>query len=179
MMVLLTGSPGIGKTTVLMKVIQFLKTRRNVKVGGMITREVREDRVRVGFQIIDLATGETGWLAHVKQDKGPVIGKYRVNLRDLENVGVKALMKAFKDSDLIVCDEIGPMEMCSSLFREAVRKMSTVNKPVLGTIHYRFSESLVDELKEAENLKVFKITYTNRDFMPYVIFRELSKFFKG
>ena len=84
---LLTGSTGIGKTTVLIKTINFLK-EKGYCVGGMISREVREGRTRIGFEILDLSSQKHGWLAHVNQKNGPMLVKYRVNLEDLENVGV-------------------------------------------------------------------------------------------
>jgi len=58
----LTGQPGIGKTSVLIKVLDALKTR-GYKVGGMVSREIREGRVRVGFEIVDLQRdGKDGYL---------------------------------------------------------------------------------------------------------------------
>jgi nucleoside-triphosphatase len=37
---LLTGSPGVGKTTLLLKVVEALRAK-GYSVGGMISREVR------------------------------------------------------------------------------------------------------------------------------------------
>lgn len=45
---LLTGAPGVGKTTVLTKTVDALKAN-GISVGGMICREVREEGGRVGF----------------------------------------------------------------------------------------------------------------------------------
>ena len=99
-------------------------------------------------------------------------------LLDLEEIGVKALVKALNKADLIVCDEIGPMELSSDKFKEVIRELARTNKPVLGTIHHRLSEKLIDELREAQQLRIFKLTYANREFIPYAIFRELIKFFR-
>ena len=63
---LLTGNPGVGKTTVLIKTVDSLKAE-GISVGGMISREAREGNVRVGFEIIDLTNDKHGWLAHVNQ----------------------------------------------------------------------------------------------------------------
>ena len=178
MIILLTGPPGIGKTTAIMKAVEALKARKGLKIGGMITREVREGGKRVGFQIVDLVNNRTGWLAHINQPEGPKISKYRVNLRDLEEIGVKALEDAIKEADLIICDEIGPMELISKKFREVVKKLANSGKPVLGTIHYKLSESLIEELKECPHLKVIKMTFTNRDFIPFLLFKEVSKLVK-
>ncbi|GAH12043.1 unnamed protein product, partial [marine sediment metagenome] len=74
-LILVTGPPGIGKTSILRRTVKELKNRKYA-VGGMICREVREAGVRVGFEIMDLSTGTRGWLAHVNQPTGPRIGKY-------------------------------------------------------------------------------------------------------
>ncbi|MGB9756831.1 MAG: nucleoside-triphosphatase, partial [Candidatus Bathyarchaeales archaeon] len=118
---LLTGSPGIGKTTVLLKVVEALKGK-GYSVGGMISREVRSCGARVGFEILDLCSNRRGWLAHVNQKVGPQVGKYRVNLNDLDGVGAEAILKAVRECDVIAVDEIGPMELFSERFRVAVGK---------------------------------------------------------
>ena len=78
---LITGPPGVGKTTVLTKTVNLLK-ERGFSVGGMLSREVRENGVRVGFEILDLGSQQHGWLAHVNQQSGPRVGKYRVVMPD-------------------------------------------------------------------------------------------------
>jgi nucleoside-triphosphatase len=78
----LTGPPRSGKTTVLFKVAERLATK-DYKLGGMVSQEIRKKGVRVGFEIRDYASSRKGWLAHVHQPVGPRVGKYRVNLDDL------------------------------------------------------------------------------------------------
>ena len=46
---LLTGNPGVGKTTVLIKTVDALKAK-GYSVGGMISREAREGNVRMGLK---------------------------------------------------------------------------------------------------------------------------------
>jgi nucleoside-triphosphatase len=77
-------------------------------VGGMISREVREGNVRVGFEILDLTNSKHGWLAHVNQKNGPQVGKYHVNLDDLEEIGSKAIIDAAEKCDVVAVDEVGP-----------------------------------------------------------------------
>jgi len=90
-LLLITGSPGSGKTTVLLNAIEALKVR-GYSVGGMISREVRTCGTRVGFEILDLSNGRRGWLAHVNQKQGPRVGRYHVNLDDLNNIGARAII---------------------------------------------------------------------------------------
>ena len=58
---ILTGTPGVGKTTVLTKTVEMLR-KQGYNVGGMLSHEVREGGVRVGFEIQDLASDKrVGW----------------------------------------------------------------------------------------------------------------------
>jgi len=176
--IFLTGPPGIGKTTVLLKAVEKLRSM-GFKVGGMMSREVRERGVRVGFKIVDLSTGREGWLAHVRQPVGPKISKYRVNLSDLESVGVKSVREAVLNADLIVIDEVGPMELFSKPFRDAVKAALESGKPVLGTIHYRARDPLVTMIKSREDVEVLKVTAVNRGHLHETITETVSKIYSG
>jgi len=161
-LLLLTGEPGVGKTTVLVKVVEALKMR-GYSVGGMISRETREDGVRVGFEIVDIATGRRGWLAHVNQPTSPRIGRYRVNLADLEGVGVEAIGVAVKTCDVVVIDEIGPMELFSEKFKITVRKAIESEKLVVAVVHWRVKDRLVEEAKMRDDAELAVVTHENRN----------------
>jgi nucleoside-triphosphatase len=59
---ILTGDPGVGKTTALLRVVQGLKAR-DVKVGGVVSKEIRSNNMRIGFEFIDLASNNVAALA--------------------------------------------------------------------------------------------------------------------
>jgi nucleoside-triphosphatase len=51
-LILVTGAPGAGKTTLVQKIVQkLLEKRPSLKVKGFTTSEVRERDVRVGFDV--------------------------------------------------------------------------------------------------------------------------------
>ena len=166
--VFITGQPGVGKTTVLLNVVETLR-RRGYKVGGMISREVRERGVRIGFEIIDIYTGQRGWLAHVNQPKGPQVSKYRVNLDDLKTIGANSILNAIKKTNIVAIDEIGPMELFSPAFKEAVVKALKSNKPLLGTIHHKAQDKLINTIKTRENTEILEVTYENRNTLHNLI----------
>lgn len=159
--IFLTGSPGIGKTSVLLRVVKALKIR-GYNVGGMISQEVRTGATRIGFRLIDLKTGREGWLAHVHQKTGPSVGKYRVNLRDLRMIGVNAILSAIRHADVIIIDEIGPMELYSSDFIDAVIQAMQSEKIIIGIIHYRARDPLISTIKTAQKKCIVEVTSTNR-----------------
>ena len=173
-LLLLTGSPGVGKTTVLLRVVECLKAK-GYSVGGMVSREVRSDRTRVGFEILDLGSGSRGWLAHVNQKSGPSVGKYRVNLEDLDNIGANAIVSAAENFDIVVIDEIGPMELFSEKFREAVRKAVEGGKLVVGVVHWKARDRLIDEVKKREDIEIIVVTYENRNKLHQTIIEKAAE----
>jgi len=141
----------------------------------MVSREVREAGVRVGFEIRDLSTGQRGWLAHINQPTGPRIGKYHVNLTDLDVIGVGAILDALQNADILAVDEIGPMELLSTAFSNALVKAVESSKPMLGTIHYGLKDSLVNNIKEREDTEILNVTYKNREDLHSLIANNISE----
>ena len=173
-LIFVTGPPSIGKTSVLLRSVNGLKNR-GYEIGGMISRDVREGGVRVGFEIMDFSTGQRGWLAHINQPTGPKISKYRVNLTDLEAIGVSSILDAIRNADIVIVDEIGPMELFSSAFRDVVVQAVESDKPVLGTIHFGLRNSLVNSLKNREDTEIFELTYENREALHNLIIDKVAQ----
>ena len=59
--VLLTGTPGCGKTTVILSLADKL---RDLRLAGFHTQELREWGQRVGFEAVGLSSGLRCVLAH-------------------------------------------------------------------------------------------------------------------
>ncbi len=89
-----------------MRVARELK-ERGVKVGGIVSRELRTNNTRIGFEFIDLTTNDRSVLASITGN-GPKVGKYFVNLAGCR-FAAERLKNAVRNSDIIICDEIGPM----------------------------------------------------------------------
>jgi len=160
--VFLTGVPGVGKSTLVRKVAEMIQ-QRSVKVGGMTSGDLRSGTARVGFEIRNLLTGETGVLAHVSQATGPRIGGYRVRSEDLDRIGAGAILSAIKGADLILVDEVGPMELTSVRFKDAVEAALASGKSVLGTVHRNAQDPLIRRIKSTPSIEVIEITHENRD----------------
>ena len=171
----ITGSPGTGKTTVLLKTVEVLKAR-GYSVGGMISREVRTHGTRVGFEILDLSSGRKGWLAHVNQIHGPKVGRYHVNLENLNNIGVDAIIKAIENFDVIAIDEIGPMELHSERFRETVKRAVKNGKLLIGTVHWKARDKLIEKVKAREDAEIYRVTYENRGNLHKIIVEKAAEF---
>jgi nucleoside-triphosphatase len=155
--ILVTGRPGVGKTTLIRRVLDAL----SIDAGGFYTHEIRERARRVGFAITDL-TGASGILAHVDRDDGHRVGKYRVNREDLERIGVPAIRAAVEEARLVVMDEIGRMELCSEAFQDAVLTALGSPVPVLGTIQDR-RNAFLDAVRAREDVEIVRVDESNRD----------------
>ena len=75
-----------------------------------------------------------GWL-NVNGQGGPQVGKYYVNLNDLDNIGAAAITQALEKCDVIAIDEIGPMELFSQKFKQAVTQALEGKKLMLMVVH--------------------------------------------
>jgi nucleoside-triphosphatase len=166
---LLTGHPGVGKTTIIKKLIEKLK----FPAGGFYTEEIRENNVRMGFAIVTLS-GLKGVLAHRNFKSRYKVGDYGVGVYTLNRMGVKEIQMCLVEKKLIVIDEIGKMELLSPQFQEVVEKALDADNPVLGTItlaHHPCAE----KVKARDDVKIYEVTKENRDEVLKVLTKELKK----
>jgi len=147
---------------------------KGIRAGGMTSREIRRDGVRVGFLLRDLMTQEQGILAHAGQADGPRVGRYRVNLSDIERVGAASIRRAIEGADVIIIDELGPMELHSMPFVSAVKSALASPKPLVATIHKRASHPLLTEIRSDPTRKIIEVTEGNREELPITICRMLK-----
>lgn len=150
--IFVTGPPGCGKTTLIKEIIGEL----NLNAGGFHTEEIREAGVRKGFRICSL-NGESGVLASVNFKSTYKVGKYGVNMDDLEKIGVNAILTALKENKIVVIDEIGRMELLSRNFREAVDKVINSRNNVLGTVKLKPCP-FTDRIKNRPDTKTFDLS---------------------
>jgi len=172
--IFLTGEPRSGKTTVVKRAAEMLKVR-GFKVGGMVSEETRERGNRTGFSIEDFATHREGALAQVGLGEGPRVGKYIVNLHDLDEVGAGAILTAIDVADLILVDELGPMELYSHRFIKSVELALSSKKHVLGTIHKRTNHPVVMAVKLNPECAILEVTAENRSELPAQILERITR----
>jgi nucleoside-triphosphatase len=153
---LITGRPGSGKTTLIAQVAATLGHR----AGGFYTRELRAGGRRVGFEVVSL-DGRQGRLAHTDVRGPHRVGRYGVDLESFEATGVDALERATREAELIVIDEIGKMELLSERFRRAVEAAVAAGKPILATVMLT-PDPWVDRLKSHPGARVIILSPENR-----------------
>ncbi len=155
--VAITGRPGVGKTTAIERLLEMIP----LSAGGMITKEIRVCGHRVGFSLVDVATGEEGVLAHLHHRDGPRVGRYTVDLRSLEGIGVRAIRRAVDECELVVIDEIAPMELAAPGFVPAVESALASGKSLLISTHARAGHPVAHRVRR--ELALFRVKLSNRD----------------
>jgi nucleoside-triphosphatase len=173
MKIILTGEPGVGKTTLIKKLLQRLGDR----AIGFWTEEVRDPKTkkRMGFKVIS-TEGNAQLFASKFFTSKHLVGSYGVNTARFESVVLPILEKAKKSKDLyIVMDEIGKMELFSAGFRELVREILFNPKyNVIATIPIRDVHPLVRDIRRLQGAVVIEVNKENRDFLVEEILKLLD-----
>ena len=172
MIILFTGSPGVGKSTLITKIVQSYSGRK----FGIISNELRDkNENRVGFSAQTLSEDSNPILfAHIHDiDSKHIIGnKYKVSVSNIEKYLVPELKKGISYEDkktpsLIVIDEIGRMQSLSDLFLHTVREVFHSKKAFIGTITLE-DELWNQEFKTHSDVLLITITNSNRDIVGHL-----------
>lgn len=127
---LVTGKPGVGKTTLVERVVDEFRGR--LRLAGFTTGEIRDrSGARVGFEVATVE-GQRGELARVGLRSPHRVGRYGVNVQEFESLVLPMLAR--RDVELMVIDEIGKMECASARFRGAVEDVLDARIKVLATL---------------------------------------------
>ncbi len=166
--VVITGRPGVGKTTLFRRVVEEL-VKRGFRVGGFACPEVRVGGRRVGFRIVSLDGSLEAWLARVGEEcRGPRVGRYRVCAEEATRVAREAVDRALREADIIAIDEIGPMELRVEGIRRAILDALESGRPGLYVAHARLSDPEILPLLRSKG-KWFMVTVENRDKLPPLV----------
>ena len=110
-------------------------------------------------------------LAHESIKSKFRVGKYGVNLPDIDQIAVPSMQPA-GPGEVVVVDEVGKMECFSSLFRKALIKMLDSDHQMLGSIAQK-GDRFIQEIKARDDVLLVKVTEENRD-APELFSRLLS-----
>jgi len=157
MRLFLTGSPGVGKTTVIRRIVERLD---GFTCAGFYSAEKRQRGQRIGFKVVTLS-GEEGPLASVGRTP-PTVGKYSVHVTEFENLVLPELAPQTTPADLYVIDEIGKMELFSHQFRNRVIDLLAEPVNLLATIAKK-GKGFADQIKARSDIELIEVTRNNRD----------------
>jgi nucleoside-triphosphatase len=154
---LITGVPGVGKTTLIRNIAQSLEDKHP---AGFYTRELREGGSRAGFELVGL-DGQRRTLSHTR-----IAGRYRVGKYGVDVSGFDEFLKSLTIPSgrrcLIIIDEIGKMECFSAAFRDMIAKVLDDDCLLVATIAKRGNE-FIEGIKKRHDILLFELTRENRD----------------
>jgi nucleoside-triphosphatase len=166
--ILITGPPGVGKTTLIKKTGRELTDLHPV---GFYTEEIRENGVRKGFELISLS-GKRGLLSHIDIRSPYRVSRYGVDISRFEDF-LDFIPFSERGTEIVIIDEIGKMECFSKKFERIVRKLLDSEKVLISTIALK-GGNFIAEVKKRNDIKLFEMSPANRDSLLSEILRELS-----
>lgn len=154
--IFLTGEKGIGKSTLLFKILNLL----DCSIGGYYEKKITcEDGIK--FDMISLYDGSFNNIIGIVDLKSL---RPQIFEEVFESVGVDIIDKSLKNRDCIVMDEIGFFESKSEGFKRQIFRALDSNKPVIGVLK-KCSSEFISEIKQRDDVVVFEVTLENRDFL--------------
>lgn len=160
---LITGRPGCGKTTL----VEKTAARLGERAMGFFSREIRQGGRRVGFSIKTL-DGKNGTLAHKDSASSFRLGRYGVNIDDIERVALPPVREAVRSGKVVVIDEIARMELFCPAFKDAVLEALDSPSFVLATLQMG-RDPFLDEVRQRSDVRIFTLNRENRDLLSETI----------
>lgn len=153
--ILITGLPKTGKSTLLENLVSGLPRK-----VGFITREVVNDKGRIGFEI-QTHPGNKTMLTSVNFLTPFKVSRYCVDIGNLESIIPE--ISAFANEDILYLDEIDQMELFSEKFKELV--ITYLNSPntCVATVSKIYDDDFMRSIKRRNDVLLVEITEGNRD----------------
>lgn len=162
---LLTGPPGCGKTTTLLRLVGQV---RDLRLAGFYTEELREHGQRVGFEAIGLSSGLCCVLAYTRSRSCLRVGRYGVDPERLAPLVRAELERKPDEADAFVVDEIGRMELHSEPFVAAIRRLLDGPRPVVTTAAVK-GHGLIAEAKARSDVSLIHVSDRDWDGLPQAL----------
>ena len=142
----------------------------NKPATGFFTQELREEGRRVGFSIATLE-GKTGTLAHQSIKSKFRVGKYGVNLEDLDQIAIPSMLPSTPDQ-VVVIDEIGKMECFSRIFKETLLQVLSSKNQVIGSIAIK-GDHFIQRIKKRDDVTLVSISQNTRDMALKLFLKQM------
>ncbi len=166
MITIITGSRGVGKTTLLLKLIEELKNKGTPSSGIMTPAVYNDNGDKVGFYALNVANDKQWELG--RSDKllsGPSYGPFSFSETGFIKANEILKHALTKGSEDVFFDEIGPLELEKGYgFSPILSLISSFN--INRNLYLVIRRSLIDEFIQRflgqKEYRIVEITYNNR-----------------
>jgi nucleoside-triphosphatase len=167
---LITGESGIGKSTVLAEVVEFLKPR---VISGFVSPRVSDAEADSGW-MIEGFNGVGGLIAHASIESEHRMGAFGVDMEMFDRC-VAAEAQSLDGADVVVIDEIGIIGSWSDIFMDYVNRAMDEDVPVVTIVRMRPGE-FSDQIKSRDDAETRIVTVENRNSISGDIARWVEAF---
>jgi nucleoside-triphosphatase THEP1 len=157
--ILITGRPGIGKSTILSNVVNELsKKSKTNNVAGFITHaDVDANGNRIGFVTKTINNQHSGSFAVKGADQ------YILNEKTMTDIIIPTLEAGIKTSNLLIIDEIGPLQFQNARFRELIDlALNTPTLSILGSVSLIETHKDVTGIHNHYRTGIIEVNINNR-----------------
>jgi nucleoside-triphosphatase len=170
----ITGLPNAGKTETLIRIVKKLEDD-GYRVGGMLTKPIEKDG-KQAILIRDWRSNKEVLFADTESNIGCRVGEYNIDTKQLDSVGTKAIEDAVHDeeTDIVIVDEVGKMEMLSERFCDVVKEALDSGKMLILTLHKKSRNSLLQDIRRRDDVRLLEVTPINKNLLPYKIEKILN-----
>lgn len=152
----LTGEIGVGKSTLLKKLIEKI----NTSIGGYVTERVIDNNT-LKYNLISLYDGTEEYsisqMPLNKHSNNP-----KVFLSSFNEGVFSILEKSFYERNVVIMDELGFMESKAYRFQDIVFKLLDSSNAVIGVLKKRDCEFL-NNIRSRKDVVIIEVTEENRD----------------
>ncbi len=153
--ILITGGVKSGKSTLLRNLTGGIPQKT-----GFITNEILDKTGRVGFEI-ETSTGHGISLARLNPETLPKVGRFFVNIQNLESAVTE--VSVFENKDILYLDEIGQMQLLSEKFKDLVIKFLDFENICLTTLSSVYQNDFIENIKKRDDIILIGISAENRE----------------
>ena len=129
-----------------------------VAASGILSSEIDDHRHSLGLTV-EIVGGRTCELAHTSMDSKTRFETWGVDLETFERLAIPAIQGG---RGVTIVDELGPVQLMSTRFREGVASLFLRPGLVLATAPQNF-DPFVDHLKHMDGVTTLPVNFHTRD----------------
>jgi len=171
---ILSGGIGEGKSSFLKDLVLLLK-KKEIRVGGILSPAVDSDHQRIGYDLVNLNTGEREILSRISDRTDLVkVGRFSFFEEGIKFGNRTLSPENNSNSRIVVIDEIGPWELEDQGWAEAVNELLLKGQiPMIWVVREKIIAQVVANWN-LSSYKVFNITESSPADAAAFIYERLS-----